>query len=450
MTRVALLVPGVLLAALSFAPTMPMPVEIQLTSGPGGRILTNCGVWSPDGEWVVYDTRPDAAGDVFDGPRIEMVHVRTREVRVLYEARNGARCGVATWHPSEPTVAFILGPEHPTPVWTYGTTRRQGVVVDARRPGVAVNLDARDLAPPFTPGALRGGSHVHVWNPAGSHVSFTYEDHVLASLPPGDHEGNQRNVGVSVCGRPVTVPKTHPRNHDGAAFTVLVTRTTANQTPGSDEIGKAFEEAWVGAAGYVRPDGSRQRLALAFQGHVRTATGETIGEVFLADLPDDLTRPGDGPLEGTATKRPAPPRGVAQRRLTFTAGDPFPGLQGPRHWLRSSPDGSRIGFLKRDADGVVQFWTVSPNGGPPMQVTRSPHSVASAFTWHPDGGRVAFVMDGSVCLANVRTGDTVRLTAKSDPPPRPEACVVSPNGKHVAFVRRVVDSNQVCVVAVPE
>ena len=85
--------------------------ETQITSGPGGRILTNCHVWSPDGEWIVYDTRSDPAGSNFDGTRIEAVHVRTREVRTLYESRNGANCGVATWHPRLPRVAFILGPE---------------------------------------------------------------------------------------------------------------------------------------------------------------------------------------------------------------------------------------------------------------------------------------------------------------------------------------------------
>ena len=41
------------------------------------------------------------------------------------------------------------------------------------------NLDARDLLPPFTPGALRGGTHVHQFSPDGHVVSSTYEDHVL-------------------------------------------------------------------------------------------------------------------------------------------------------------------------------------------------------------------------------------------------------------------------------
>jgi WD40 repeat protein len=349
-------------------------------------------------------------------------------------------------------VVFILGPERPTPDWQYGPAHRRGAIVDARRAGVAVTLDARDLTPPFTPGALRGGSHVHVWSQDGKLVSFTYEDHVLAEQGDPDADVNQRNVGVSLIGRPVTVPKSHPRNRDGEAFSVLVTRTTANPRPGSDAITRAFEEAWVGSAGYFRSDGTRQRYALAFQGHVRSATGDTVSEVFIADLPDDLTVPGDTPLEGTLTRRPAPPKATVQRRLTFTATDRYPGLQGPRHWLRSSPDGSRIGFLKKDDAGVVQFWTVSPNGGPVVQVTRNTHPVASAFTWHPDGRRVAFVMDNSVCLTDLLAGETTRITLRCDDAtaPRPEACVVSPDGSRIAYVRRLPTgagfANQICVV----
>jgi len=143
-----------------------------ITRGPGGRILTNTRVWSPDGEWIVYDVRSDPAGERFDGERIEIVRVRTGEVRTIYQARHGARCGVATFHPLEPKVAFILGPEYPTPDWQYCAWHRQGVIVDLRHPGVAENLDARDIVPPFTPGALRGGSHVHVWDGAGEMVSL--------------------------------------------------------------------------------------------------------------------------------------------------------------------------------------------------------------------------------------------------------------------------------------
>jgi hypothetical protein len=432
--------------------------ERQLTSGPGGRVLSNTGVWSPDSQWIVYDTRPDSEGAVFGGKTIERVNVVTGEVKEVYQANHDACCGVATFHPREWKVAFILGPEHPSDDWQYCAWHRQGVVVDVNQPGVKANLDARDLTPPFTPGALRGGSHVHIWDPAGEWVSFTYEDHVLAQFESATptNDINQRNIGVSVPGMPVQVSHAHPRNHDGDYFTVLATRTIARPRPGSDEINRACEEGWVGTNGYIRRNGSRQRHALAFQGQVLSPEGATISEVFIADLPDHPTQAGDGPLCGTETRAPYPPKGTVQRRLTLTTDRRFPGLQGPRHWLRSSPDGSQIAFLMKDDVGVVQLWTVSPNGGSVRKVTKNPWPVASAFNWSPDGHRIAHIMDNSVCVTDVASGQTKRLTACTGVVsiPRPEACVFSPDGKSIAFVRRVPSprqlANQICVVAVKE
>jgi len=429
----------------------------------GGRILTNIGVWSPDSEWIAYDTRSDPAGETFDGETIEMVHVRTGEVREIFRATRGAHCGVVTFHPREWKVVFILGPEDPTPDWTYCAWHRRGVIVDVPAAGGAAapparrNLDARDIVPPFTPGALRGGTHVHVWDGAGEWVSFTYEDHVLAQRadPSPDRDRNRRNVGVSVPARPVRVRTGHPRNHDGESFTVLVTRTATAPRPGSDEILRAFEEGWVGANGYVRTDGTRQRRALAFQGQVVTAEGGTISEVFIADLPEDVTVPGAGPLEGAEDRMPFPPKGTAQRRLTYSAGRRFPGIQGPRHWLRSSPDGSRIAFLMKDDAGIAQLWTVSPNGGAPRQLTHNAWPIASAFTWSPDGRWIAHAADGSVCMTNTMTGETVRLTSRAPDAdaPRPEACVFSPDGREIAYVRSVEEggrrSNRIFVAYLP-
>ncbi len=425
--------------------------EQQVTRGSAGRILTNTGVWSPDSEWIVYDTRSDAAGANFDGTTIEAVNIVTGEVRVIYRSARGAHCGVATWHPHAAEVVFILGPEDPTPDWQYCAFHRRGLIVSALVPSgespVARNLDARDLTPPFTPGALRGGSHVHVWDAAGEWVSFTYEDHLLARFPaPGrDHDMNLRNIGVSAPLGPVHVSRGHPRNHDGEYFSVVVTRTTAQPKPGSDEIRKACEEAWIGTQGYVRPDGTRQRRALAFQGEVLSANGQPVVEVFLVDLPEDLTLPGNGPLAGTELRMPCPPKGCRQRRLTFTAANLHPGIQGPRHWLRSSPDGSAIAFLMKDDHGIVQLWTVSPLGGPPRQVTRNQWNISSAFTWSPDGRFIAHAMDRSVCRTHVASGRTERLTPATDDAfaPRPEACVFSPDGKKLAFVRQVADSGHV-------
>ena len=430
-------------------------IERQVTEGSRNRILSNTGVWSPDSRWIVYDTRPDAEGAAFEGETIEMVNVTSGEVRQLYRCKNNARCGIALFHPREWKVAFVLGPENPTADWQYCAWHRQGVIVAVNKPGEKRNLDACDITPPFTPGALRGGSHVHVWDAAGGWVSFTYEDHILAQFESATpvNDVNARNIGVAVPGIGVRVNHADPRNHDGDYFSILATRTTARPQPGSDEIQRACEEGWVGTNGYRRRDGLGQRHALAFQGQVLSPKGQAVREVFIVDLPEDPTRPGDGPLCGTTRRAPYPPAGIVQRRLTFTADREFPGIQGPRHWLRSSPDGSQIAFLMKDAAGTAQIWTVSPHGGPPRQLTSNSSPIASSFTWSPDGRWIAHVMDNSVCITEVDSGRTVRLTRRTEDTraPRPEACVFAPNGRVIAFLRRLPSPktpvNQICTVA---
>ena len=409
-------------------------VERQLTFASHGHILTNAGVWSPDGQWIVYDVRSDPAGSVFDGTRIERVEVETGEVQVLYEATNGACVGVATCSPVDDRVVFIHGPE-PMPGWEYATNNRRGVFVDISRPGMVVNLDARDLTPPFTAGALRGGTHLHTFSPDGQWIVFTYDDRLLPS--------GQRNVGVSVPIGPVNVPK-ELHHHNGSHFSVLLTKTVLQPNPGSDEICRASEEAWIAGS----------RRAIGFQGQVVTLKNETIAEAFIVELPAEVTVPGDCPLAGTETRLPSPPKRSLQRRLTFTADRKNPGIQGPRHWLRSSSDGSRIAFLMKDDAGIVQLWTISPSGGEPKQLTRHLWSIASAFTWSPDGRWIAHIMDNSVFITDTATGEGTRLTARTDhlSALRPEACVFSPDGSKIAYVRPMAEDgvvrNQIFVVEV--
>ncbi|MGN6724710.1 MAG: DUF3748 domain-containing protein [Tepidisphaeraceae bacterium] len=445
-------------AAASSSTRPAQPRDRQVTFGEYGHILTNVNVWSPDSKWIAYDVRSDPGGDRFDGDRIERVNVETGVVQVLYRASANAKVGVVTCSPTSEKVVFIEGPKHPTPDWSYAANHRQGVIVDAARPGIETNLDARDLTAPFTPGALRGGTHVHVFSPDGRWVRFTYEDAILPSAGaiPADSDVNARNIGVSVPAGPVRVAGDNPHNHDGDFFSVLVTHTVRDPKPGSDEISRACEEGWVGVNGYVRPDGTRQKRAIAFQGSVKTVQGESIAEVFIVDLPDDLTRPGDGPLAGTATRLPAPPAGVIQRRLTYTADRKYPGIQGPRHWLQASPDGSRIAFLMKDDTGIIQLWTISSNGGKPTQVTHDPWSIASAFTWNPKEWAVAYIADKSVFTVDMRTGVSRRLTEPTNDAdaPRPLACVYSPDGRKIAYLRPVQLNgktwNQVYVVATPD
>ncbi|WP_428978762.1 DUF3748 domain-containing protein [Brenneria tiliae] len=421
--------------------------ELQLTFNAEGHQITNINVWSCDGNWLIYDVRP--YGSSFTGLTIERINVHTRESEVIYRAREGAKVGVATCSPVEPLrYAFIHGPENPDDRWQYDFHHRRGAIVSDSRRERATTLDAFSITPPYQAGALRGGSHVHVFSPDASRLSFTYNDHVLHEYDPSL---DLRNVGVAVPLRSVSVAKRHAREYDGSHYCVLVSRTTPHPRPGSDDINRAYEEGWVGAAGYRRADGTRQRWALAFIGDTLSSAGEKVPEAFIVDLPErlaDYAREGDAPLAGTPTTLPAPPFGVRQRRLTFTHRRRYPGVANqPRHWLRASPDGSEIAFLMRDDAGVVQLWTVSPNGGEPRQVTRAEYGVQSAFNWHPQGGSLAFVADNSIMLCNAASGELVRLTARTERAPSADAVVFSPDGRRIAYMREIDGFNQIFIVA---
>ncbi len=443
---------------------MPSLQERQLTFDETNHVLTNIGVWSLDGKWIDYDIRSEAAGSVFDGNRIERVNVETGKKETLYCSTRGANVGVVTASPKEGLVAFIEGPQNPSNDWQYSAWHRQGILLKLTQNSFVSprtsNLDARNLVAPYTPGALRGGSHVHVFSGDGQWVSFTYEDHVLAtSLNPGAQR-NQRNVGLSVPLGPVIVPKTNPRNHDGEYFSVLVTRTDDLPAPDSDQISRAYEDAWVGTDGYMRADGSRQKRAIAFIGDcsIRDVNRDgirNVPELFVVDIPDDVTRSDVEPLQGTQDIRPAPPLGTKQRRLTSTGHRKYPGLSSPRHWPRSSPDGSMIAFLMLDDNAVVQLWTISPLGTELRQLTNTSSSVASAFSFRCDAKAIACVIGAEVCEVEIPSGRVTQRTQRQTGmerlgSPRPEACVYSLDGKQIAFSRTVSKAetsfNQIFVV----
>ncbi len=438
-----------------------MPVrERRITTADHGHLLTNVGVWSPDGTRIVHDVRSDAAGTIFDGDRIMTVDVRDGTVETLYRSCRGACCGVVTWHPSADRIVFIHGPEDPTPAWSYGASRRCGVVLELKPGAEPETLDACELTEPFVPGALRGGSHVHTWSADGSWIAFTYEDQFLVEQAGTiGVESNRRQVGVALPDHPVSVSRRHPRNRDGSSFCVVVTDVQERARPRSDELLRCCSDAWIGTNGYVDAQGVRRSKAIAFQGRVPTGrthddgTIETIDEVFVVDLPDDLARAGERPLEGTATTRPAAPSGTRLRRLTWTDDRPLPGLRGPRHWLRSSPDGSRIATLMPDERGIAQLVAVDPASGAIKPIGRRDDPIGGAFTWSPDGSRIAHPWRGEVAVTDVASGRTEIVTERPADagPVRPEACVWSPDGRRIAFARPVrggdgVERNQICVV----
>jgi Periplasmic component of the Tol biopolymer transport system len=401
----------------------------QVTFASRHHQLTNTNTWTADSRWLAFDVRPSGAS--FTGETIERVNVETGEVEVIYRARHGAHVGVVTIHPVQDKYVFIKGPENPDADWQYDFHHRQGVVAHN---GQVDNLDAMDITAPYTPGALRGGSHVHVFSPNGRLVSFTYNDHVLHERDPAL---DLRNVGVASPFGPVTPQGQHPREYAGTYWSVLVSHTTPTPVPGSDEINRAYEEGWVG------------NNRLAFIGDTLSAKGEKVPELFIVELPQDeqgWKLAGERPLQGTPESMPAPPAGVVQRRLTFTHKKAYPGLVNvPRHWVRSHPQGTQIAFLMRDDKGVVQLWLIAPEGGEPRQLTHNASDIQSAFNWHPSGNMLGFVLENRIAQCDAATGKVTFLTSDHGNPPSGDAVVFSPDGARVAWMEETAGFRQIWV-----
>ncbi len=413
--------------------------ETQLTTAPKGHTVHHTQVFSKDGRWVVYDTRNDDTQIGRTGS-IELVNVHTGEVRVVYRTANqtlhGPGVGAATFSPVQDRVLFIHGIRNADASRPYSMTRRTGVAINIDHPGEPIFMDARDVVPPFTKGALRGGTHSHSWSRDGQWISFTYNDYVMEQLAKSDTTVQDlRTVGIMVPGKVEVAQDGQLENNDGEYFSVIITDVTEHPRPGSDEIDKAFDECWIGEKGYQKPDGSWQDKAIAFQGNVRNEREETVTEVFVVDLPADPTVAGDGqPLEGTAVSRPGVPLGATQRRITYTAN----GVKGPRHWLRTTPDGSLVCFLAEDERGIIQLFGVSPNGGAIRQLTDHDFPIQGPFNIDPTGQWIAYPADNSVFIAVLATGDTYRITDRFGDDNRPVGAPNwSPDGKAIAYNRYV-------------
>ena len=185
----------------------------------------------------MYDTRSDRLGDIFDGNRIMQVDVQTGDEQCVYLSKHGAGCGVVTTHPFDDRYVFIAGPENPTSDWTYGPTHRQGMIGQRSTPYTSHPMDARELAERPIAGALRGGTHVHIWHPKGDWLRSTYNDALKSP--------QVRDIAVHIPGT-VDVPSTHSRNHSGTYHSFIVTDTV--DLPSSPEqITRAYEETWLGS-----------------------------------------------------------------------------------------------------------------------------------------------------------------------------------------------------------
>jgi hypothetical protein len=415
---------------------------MQLTYDNGGHTIHNSECFSPDDQWIVYDTRNNDTMIATTG-NISMVNTQTGKIRELYHTKHqtlyGPGVGAATFSPVRNRVIFIHGVRNSDKSNPYGFTRRTGVAIDIAKPFHPIFMDARDITPPFIAGALRGGTHSHNWSADGKWISFTYNDYIMQQLEKKDSSVKElRTVGVMVPGHAVHIPyDASEENNSGEMFSVVVAKVTQNPQPGSDEIDKAFDEGWIGTKGYQKSDGSWQHHAIAFQGEVFDSDGTKKTEVFVVDLPKDLTKVNPGkPLEGTTTSRPEVPAGVTQRRITYTTN----GIQGPRHWLRCTPDGDLIVFLSKGDKGIIQIFGVSPDGGKITQLTFNLYSVQGPFNFSPNGKYLAYLADNSVFVTEVKTGKSKRLTPQASNEEKVSGSVVwSNHGSMLAFNQYVKD-----------
>ena len=416
---------------------------VQLSHSEIGHTLNNGQVFSPTDEWIVFDQR-NKDTDIQTTAHIGIINVKTGEERLIYTTPNqtefGPGVGGASFSPIAYRVVFIHGLRNASAEKPYKFTRRTGVVVDIDKPHQPIFMDARDVEMPFTVGALRGGTHAHSWSRDGQMLSFTYNDEIMAKLAAlNPHVKDLRTVGVMFAKKVAVPHRASFDNNDGEMFAILCAEVTENPTPSSDEIDKAFDECWIGTDGYVKTNGERQRKAIAFQGNVRNEEGETVTEIFVADIPEDLPNINFGAqLSGTATTRPMVPKEITQRRITFTKS----GVKGPRHWLRTTPDGGQIFFLAEDKSGLIQTFSVSPNGGEIKQITYNDFSVDSPINVSPDGTYLSYIADQSVMITEISTSISRRLTPKYQSPEHLNGAVVwSNDGNKLAFNRYILGVN---------
>ena len=400
--------------------------------------LDNNDNFSPDGSWLVYDTRTDDGG-IAASSKIEKVNINTGEKKVLFQIANnqawGPGAGAVSYSPVENAVVFIHGLTASTEANPYQQWRRTGVIIEDANPNKPIYMDARDVTYPFTPGALRGGTHRHEWSGDGKWIGYTYNDAILKALEDSTGERhNLRTIGVSKKGTAVRVSHSD-ENVSGTWFSALVVKVTPKPQPGSDEISHAASDSWVGKNGYLK--NGKHQIARAFLGTVKTESGSDVPEVFIVDIPEDISIPGNsGPLEGTPDTFPMPPKGTVQRRLTHTANLSKPGCSGI---VRSSPDGSTLAFLAHDATGIQQVFLIPVTGGKMTQLTYHNSDVNGNVRWHPDGKSVSYIWNGSIMLCKTGTEEfEKRFVELTNPTPiAPTNTVWSPDGKTIAFNRLV-------------
>lgn len=420
-------------------------IEVQLTSEMKGHFVHTSDAFSPDDNWIVYDTRNnDTHIGITEG--IEMVNVETKEIVRLYSAKNptayGPGVGAVSFNPKKNQVIFIHGLQNSNKEKPYGFTRRTGVTIRTEAPQEPIFLDARDVTEPFTPGALRGGTHAHSWSPDGEWVSFTYNDDIMNNLSaqPNSNIKDLRMIGVMAPLEAVEVDDDNSgENINGEMFSVVVTEVFENPEPESNQIDRAYADGWIGTSGYIKSNGHEQKRAIAFLGDTRNSQGEKLTELFVVDVPDNIQKSiQNKPIEGTGLTRPNPPFGTNQRRLTFTSDRKYPGVFWAGNPVRSSPNGSLLFFMMKDDNGAVQIFSISPQGGEITQLTQSRFSIDTTFDISPNGRYLVYGIKNSIVITDIKDKKSIMIPSKvKNDQNRLKRIQWSNNGKMIAYNRKV-------------
>lgn len=360
----------------------------QLTKAPFGHTLHHTQIQSKCGGFLVYDTRNDDT-KIAQTDKINVLNLNTLASQTLYtctEANEfGPGVGAATFSPKNNRVLFIHGIKNASENKPYSMTRRTGVAIDLSFPEKPIYMDARNIYPPFTLGALRGGTHSHCWHSSLDLISFTYNDFVLETNAAPQSDIDLRTVGV-MFPQAVMVPMDEEQeNNSGEMFAVIVAKVTNNPIFGSDEIDKAFDECWLG-----------EKRSIAFQGNVKSETGATKTEIFIVDLPQDLTQ-SSNPLQGTLTSRCAVPNGTNQYRITNTT----KGISSFRHWLRSNKKGTIVYFLCEDKNNITQLHSVEIQSKKVTQLSFHSSSIHSPININQTDTAIVYFVNNKIVVFNL-------------------------------------------------
>ncbi len=390
--------------------------ERQLTSTPVHHALDNNDNFSKDDRYLCFDIRDTLGPGPANSTRILKVDVASGAESILYAPRpvlvstteSAPGLVAASFSPVADEVIFIHGPMvSEIPVrGAYARTNRLGATVPGDGSGRVTFLDARDVTSETTPpGAHRGGTHRHEYSRDGKRIGFTYDDHLLSKYG--------RNLGMMV---------RHPKApRGGTHWTVLLVPIVPAGTAKPGDIEHAADDSWIGEHGLMR----------AFVGKVRETNGAYASALFVVDIPAevDVTTAN----AGTRERYPTAPKGVKVRRLTATAAQGI---------VRGSPDGKRIAYYDRAADGARQVFLISPLGKErPVQATSLPGGVTSGLRWHPTGNSIAAISGHGIVVTCVQAGPLFGvshyLTSHGPDLPPAEALVWSHDGRTLAFNRRV-------------